>query len=431
MISNKTPNRLIAPDVDNQHKIALIEPEKIVLKNGTQLFLFPDNSREAMRMDMVFDAGSAFQDKKLAASTTIGMLREGSKKFTAGALNMRIDYHGAYLDLQNTKDHGYLTLYCLEKSLPALLPLIQDMLTQAVFKERNFKIYNKRQMQEFQLSSQKAKHLANRLYTANLYGAESVYGQIACESDFDALTTTDLKAFYGKHFQPANTKIILSGPVSQKTIHQIESWFGDIENTLLPTDFVQNTLFQPKLLFKKKSGALQSAIMMGKPVMLRTHKDYFGFLVLNTILGGYFGSRLMANIREDKGYTYGIHSMVSPMRKASGFTIASEVGTDVTKAALDEIKLELLRLIENPVKDEELRLVKNYLNGTYLRSLDGAYSQADKFRITLDLDGRMDYYTRSLDAINAIGATELRDLAERYLNPDEMLTVVVGDKEVE
>jgi len=235
-----------------------------------------------------------------------------------------------------------------------------------------------------------------------------------------------------KYYNPAHCSIIICGPVNDKTIQTIEKHLGDnwSSQTANPMNAIElkqgiGTFFVPK------EGSLQSAIRMGRLVMPRKHPDYFGFLVLNTLFGGYFGSRLMSNIREDKGYTYGIHSQVTPYKYGSSWVIATEVGAAVTRQTLQEIKHEMRRLQEEIVENEELELVKNYLHGTYLRALDGVFNQSERFRGILDSELGMQYFYNSLQAVQKMDANRLQQLAQQYLKPDEMLTVVVGAEPIE
>ncbi|PKP51708.1 MAG: hypothetical protein CVT92_12090 [Bacteroidetes bacterium HGW-Bacteroidetes-1] len=425
------PVRLHAPSVITASSINLNEPQCIVLPNGIPVYSFPDLSQQALRFDLILDAGSAIQQKLLVASTTASMIKEGSTKYSATSIHKRIDYHGAYLDTQSTRDYTSISLFCLAKSLQYLLPILESILKEPLFKQRDFDVFNLRQKEQFLVSNQKNKHVANRIYTKKLYGEGTPYGQVAEENDFDKLQTSDLKSYHSQHFHPANCSIIISGPVNEKTLKEIEQYFGDQWSLKKKqTDFEQNTLFNPGLHQVDKPGSLQSAIMMGKPMIHRTHPDYFGVLVMNTILGGYFGSRLMANIREDKGYTYGIHSQIAPLRKTSSFMISTEVGTSATKNTLAEINNELNRMRTELVGEDELNLVKNYLAGSYMRGLDGVYNQAEKFRATLDNQLGMAYFANSLKAISSATSEEIKELAVKYLDPDSMLTVVVGNLEV-
>ncbi|MBS4062199.1 MAG: insulinase family protein [Bacteroidetes bacterium] len=423
-----TLERFKAPALKTAASFVLSEPPCMVLPNGIPVYTFNDQSQETLRFDLIINAGSALQQKKLVANSTINMLREGSTRYTAGNINAKIDYHGAYIDLQSSKDIAWMSVFCLGKSLPLLMPLIESMLKNPSFRQREFRMYNRRQKQDFIVSSRKNKQIAFRIFNEKLFGIDTPYGQTAAIEDFDKLSTSDLAQFHAKHFLPANCTIIMSGQINDKIIQTIEKHFGDNwSNAELQTDFIQETHFKSGLHQIQKPDSLQTSIMMGRPVMQRSHPDYFGFLFLNTILGGYFGSRLMNNIREDKGFTYGIHSQVMPYRKACGFLISTEVGTEVTENTLEEIKKELFRMQNELVDAEEMALVRNYLNGTYLRALDGVFNQAEKFRTTLDNKLGMEYFANSLKAINAVTAEEIKALAVKYLSPDDMLTVLVGN----
>ncbi|MDO8899712.1 MAG: hypothetical protein Q7V19_18825, partial [Bacteroidales bacterium] len=192
MTEISTLERFKAPELKTAASLMLSEPPCMVLPNGIPVYTFNDQSQEALRFDLLINAGSGFQQKKLVAGSTIKMLREGSKRFTAGNINAKIDYHGAYLDLQSSKDIAWMSLYCLGKSLPLLMPLIESMLKNPSFRHREFRMFNRRQKQEFIVSSRKNKHLASRIFNEKLFGTDTPYGQTAAVEDFDKLATSDL-----------------------------------------------------------------------------------------------------------------------------------------------------------------------------------------------------------------------------------------------
>lgn len=171
---------------------------------------------------------------------------------------------------------------------------------------------------------------------------------------------------------------------------------------------------------------MQSAIRLGGIMFNRSHPDFAGMKVLNTILGGYFGSRLMNNLREDKGYTYGIGSSVVTLQKGGYFVISGEVGAAVTKDALSEIKNELVRLCNEPVGESELSLVRSYLTGEMLRAVDGPFAQADLYRELIENDLGISHFETLIDTVQTINASQLQDLAIGYLNPEDLYTLVVG-----
>ena len=192
-----------------------------------------------------------------------------------------------------------------------------------------------------------------------------------------------------------------------------------------------------QFVFEKKPGkdyylerpdALQSAIRLGQISVNRSHPDFVGIQVLSTILGGYFGSRLMANIREDKGYTYGIGAGLSAFKHTGCFVIASEVGVAVCEAALEEIRKEMTLLQQEPVSAEELDLVRNYILGSFLGSLENTLSHADKFKNIYFSGLGYDYYDRYIKTVKSITSDTLQGLAQQYFNFDDMQRVVVGKK---
>ena len=424
-------DRTKAPSLEKSVSLSLSEPRKMLLTNGMPLFIFDSPIHPAVRIDIIFDAGSIWQCKKLVADTTIKMLKEGTASYSAGAIASKTDYYGAFFDLTASKDTSWISLYSLKNHLPKLLPILKSMLTEASFRNRDFKLKNSRQKQAFITNSQKPKKIATMAYNELIFGANTAYGQTAHETDFDLLNNQDLMQFYQQQFHPQNAYMIISGAADENDIQLINKELGSQwrqgtgEKTMLP---IQND-FEPGYTHILHKNALQSAIMMGKPLMSRQSPDYIPFLLLNTLLGGYFGSRLMTNIREDKGYTYGISSQVMPMRHATAFTISTQTGAAVTQATLKEIYHELNRLRNETVSADELDLVKNYLNGSYLRALDGVFNQAERFRSAYDSGLTMQFYIESLKRIQETTADELRALAIKYLDPNSMRTVVVGDEQ--
>jgi zinc protease len=189
------------------------------------------------------------------------------------------------------------------------------------------------------------------------------------------------------------------------------------------------TTSKAEKVYEEKEGAIQSGIRIGKVLDVRFGTDeFFQLQILNTILGGYFGSRLMSNIREDKGYTYGIGSAIASMEDAMFFFISTEVGADVTNAALIEVYFELNRLRDELVSEEELVMVKNYILGSMLKSSDGPFSMADKYKSVYLKGEDLSFYDRYISMINNVTSEKLLDVAKKYFDPKEMLEVVVGKK---
>jgi predicted Zn-dependent peptidase len=158
----------------------------------------------------------------------------------------------------------------------------------------------------------------------------------------------------------------------------------------------------------------------------RKHPDFIPFTILNTVLGEYFGSRLMSNLREDKGYTYGVNSMVSEYQNIGYFLIATDVAAEHVDSALKEIRFEIEKLQTELIEQEELDLVKNYLLGQLLKSADGPYAMTDLYVHLQSFGLEVDYYNRYIHEINEITSEELQDCAKKYLNWDDLTIVTAG-----
>ena len=425
------PDRSSVPEHGKPATLVMTEPGVTMFDNGIEAYLIEAGDEEVTRIDIVIDAGSAFQLKRLVASTVGKMLREGTAGFSSIEIAEKLDYFGAHFDDHVTKDSAILTLFSLTKHLDELLPLIGEMISTAEFHEEELNIYIDRQRQEFLVNSEKVRYTAMLEFNRMVYGRESAYGKIVQLDDFDKLNRNDLVEFYNGRYSPQNTYVIISGKINEKVIELTNKYFGNgwqhNSTNQNKIDFIAESETVEK--FIKKEDALQSAIRVGRLIINKTHPDYNRFILLNTILGGYFGSRLMSNLREDKGYTYGISSYLSNYIHGGSFNIAADVNEKYTQAALGEIFKEIKRLRKQKVDNEELQLVKNYIYGTFLRNFDGPFALAERYRSARDFGLTFDYYKKSLDEILKINADDLLETAEKYLDPDEMIRLVVGSME--
>ncbi|MNR03395.1 Peptidase M16 inactive domain protein [compost metagenome] len=222
---------------------------------------------------------------------------------------------------------------------------------------------------------------------------------------------------------------MVSGKFDTAGFNLLDSSFGyDWEKSEVVKNSFSFSVTDKQFVYKEKPEALQSAIRIGQLAINRKHKDFSGLQILNTVLGGYFGSRLMANIREDKGYTYGIGSGISSLQQAGYLFISTEVGADVCGAALTEIYKEIDLLKTTLIGEDELNLVRNYMLGSMLGSLENVFSHADKFKNIYFSGLDYDYYSRYIETVKTITAEELLALANKYFTTESFTEVVIGKK---
>lgn len=423
------PNRTKIPEHGKPGELVLNEPEVILLDNGIKTYMIKTGDEEITRIDIVVEAGTAFQKKRLVASSVGDLLKEGTENYSSEEIATRFDECGAYFETSTSKDSTILTLFTLSRHLPALLPMIGDMLTNAKFHAEELSIHIERKRQEYLVNSEKVKYMAMLEFNQLIFGENAAYGQILKHEDFDKVNHDDLVSFYHSRYNPDKAYIIISGLINDDILslvnHNLGNGWRKGESSHQDIVFVGKHAEKQK--FISKEGALQSAIRIGRPIVRKTHPDYNKFILLNTVLGGYFGSRLMSNLREDKGYTYGINSFLANYIHGGFFGIATEVNAKSTRLALNEIYHELKKIKEKKVGKQELQLVKNYIYGAFLRNFDGPFDLADRFQSIQGFGLQLDFYRKSLDEIMQITAGELQDTANQYLDEKDMVTLVVGN----
>ncbi len=421
-------NRTTAPAYKKIEEIKFIEPELKTLSNGLELIIFKTGSQEIVKIEMIFEAGAMFQEKALCASTTSSMLQEGSKKFTAEEIAEKLDFYGSHLSLTIDKDYAKATLFSLVKHLDKGLEILADLIINPTFPQEKLDRYLSKKLQSFKLDMEKVKDIATRKFTQELFGKEHPYGQVVKESDFTKVTRDDLIDFHQKNYQPQTCKMIVAGQFGDNALSSIEQFFSTWTNDSKPNTTVKFSapkVSETNFLIEKKD-AMQSGLRLGKILFNREHEDYARMQVVNTLLGGYFGSRLMKNIREDKGYTYGIGSALISQKETGYLTIVSEVNADVSGQTIEEIKKEIKILQTELVGEEELAKVKSYMLGRLLRAVDGPFALSETF-LNVHLHG-MDwkYYQDYMKTIREITAKEIMELSNRYLQEDSLIKVIAG-----
>lgn len=423
-------DRQIAPAFKTIDKIDIIRANKQKLNNGIDFFSIDAGSQEITKIEFIFKAGMYFQSSPLIASTANTLIESGTKSFTANEISDGVDFFGSFLELEVGQDFATVTLYSLNKYLDKSLKFIEEVLKFPTFPEDEFKIHITNKKQKHQINSQKVDILARRKFSELLFGEKHPYGVQVSDSDFERVNVEEIKTFFNNHYHSGNCTIIASGHLPKDIITTLNTFFGNstwgnTNGKIGSNNILLQTTTQTKH-FVERPDAIQSAIKVGRLLFNKTNPDYFKFQVLNTILGGYFGSRLMANIREDKGYTYGIGSGIASFVNGGYFAVSTEVGADVTKQTLEEIYKEIGILRKDLVSDNELETVRNYILGHFLRSVDGPFSLADKFKSIWEFGLDYSYFENYFDAVKNVTPKEIRDLANKYLKEEDMIECVVG-----
>ena len=423
-------NRTIQPIVNPIEHIDIIQAKKRMLSNGIPVYFVDAGSQEVVKIDFVFEAGAWFQPGNLVASLCSSMLEEGSTGYSAAQIAERFDFYGSYIQMMVDQNYGYVNIVSLSKHLPAILEMTENMIKHPMFPQYELDVMIDKSKHKFLLENEKVRTLCQKKFTQVMFGNAHPYAIKNRLEDFDHITREVLMQFYQSYYHSANCRIILAGKVDESVLNLLEMHFGG-------TDWQRNAIKEPefavlsdphKYHFVEKADGMQSAVRMGKLWVNKSHPDYHALSVLVTILGGYFGSRLMANIREEKGYTYGIGSFVLSLKHASYLIISTEVGNEYLEPTLKEISIEMKRLQTELVSDDELETVKSYLLGEFLRDFDGPFALAGSFKAINDFGLDYSFYDHYLIVLRSLTSHELMRLAQQYLDPNDCYTVVAGHK---
>ncbi len=416
-----------APELREITKISLHEPIRHQLDNGIPLYEVHMGTQALLKLDIIFFAGRWYESHPLVARATALLLKEGTQQKSSAEIAEIVDFYGGSLKTGGNLDTATLSLFCLNKHFDKLLTLVHEILTKPVFPQKELDNYTRTAKMNLEIEQTKNDIVAYREVTAAMYGDNHPYGYNSTAADYDRLKREDLVNHFHQNYHAGNCQIILSGKTSETQVQRINGLLGNKfplgekrSITHVPTPYPNKKI---KLTIPN---SVQTAIRIGRVLPSRKHPDYFGLLLLNTLLGGYFGSRLMSNIREDKGYTYGIYSTIDNMLSGNYFYIATETGSEVTAPALEEIYKELKRLREEPASSEELEKLRNYLLGTLLTSMDGPFNIARLVKTLVLENLNPSFFQDFIQAIKTIQPKDLQALAQKYLQEEDLYEILVS-----
>lgn len=430
MISTQNPVKgSIRPcDIDRRPLL----PQRYTMRNGKIVNYFADNSVGLVKMDFIFEAGTSLQDRPLQAAAAINLVTEGTRSRSAREIAEFFDFRGIIVEKSNDEVSSTLTVYAAPRYMDELVPLLYELLHEPAYDEAELEVFVARQRQKLMVNLQRTSYVARKRWCECVYGSGHPLGRFAVPSDFDGLSAAVVRDYHRRWLTPSRMDIVLGGAVSEVVLAALDRSFGGdaveaVERTVLPQVEPQ----APGLQRVVVADAVQASLRVGRLLPLRwDDRRYAEFMVLSVALGGYFGSRLMSNIREDKGYTYGINAMTHIDRGSLDFFVVTDVAADKADAALEEIWNEMQRLRNEPIMADELELVRTCMLGDFMRSVDGVFERSERFcqQMTSGVDERFtDNYMSVLEP-GAVSGSRLQQLAFDLLDPSAMVAVNCGNK---
>ncbi len=421
-------NRKKAPQYYNIQPLVFSNIDTCKLDNGITTYYLNGGSQELVRLEFVYPAGSRYSQQPLVAPFTSMMLHEGTLLQQAQQIAEGFDFYGAHFIPSTEKDNAFVGLLTLNKHIEKTFGLLADVITNSIFPQQRLDSLRARRLQNFLIESEKTSFLAREYFYQNLFGSSHYYGTANKTEFYNQIDVNTLKQFYNNNYRNTAPQLIVSGYITDNVKHAVNKYFGQIGFNNLPG--AKTTLPQVTSNFSlqviNKPDAVQSSLRCGFLTVNKQHPDYLGLKVLSTILGGYFGSRLMKNVREDKGLTYGIHAIQVSLYDAGYMIIGADVKSQNTRQAVDEIIIEIDKLKNTPVSTDELSLVQNFMMGDMLQMFDGPFAKAESFKNVVQYNFDFSYYQKMQQTILSITPGQLLQLANKYYNTDKMVKVVAG-----
>ncbi|MFN8335245.1 MAG: pitrilysin family protein [Cyclobacteriaceae bacterium] len=417
-------DRTVQPAFQKSTAFDLIRPETIALKNGVPVIVVRGGDQAVAKIEFVFDAGKWDEPQPGVSYFTAHLLQKGTASRNSYEISNEAEKRGIHFEVSPGHDFTSLALFGLTKNIGEIFELTREIITAPVFPQYELDQMRAIYTQSLKINLEKTSYIASLELRKKLFGSEHPYGRDAGPDEISALDRDWLLNFHRVRF--GNFRIICSGKITDELLRSLISYFETVDlHTAEPKTF-EAAITTVSSDFIEKESSVQSSLRLGRKAVDRLHPDYAAVLLLNHIFGGYFGSRLMKNIREEKGLTYGISSSVAALKRASYITVGTDVNKENREIAMQEIKNEMTALCDVAVRKNELEIARNHFIGSLQSEITTPFAHADKIKNLALFGLPADYYQQLIYKIDALTAADLQQAAKTYLSPQSFTTVAVG-----
>lgn len=403
------------------------------LSNGLKVYIVENHEQPIISTSLHLRGGSILDpaEHQGLASVTADMLTKGTMNRSALQIADEIDFVGGSLSSHASWDSMSVTTTTLTRFHTTGLDLLADVLLRPTFPEEELDRAKLQRLASLKQAKADAGYLADTVFTKIVF-PNHPYGQQASgtEASIPSISRDNILKFYERHFGPNNGFVVAAGDVNvEEYIALLENLLGGWTNRAQGISEHRSQPMQERMRIGivEKSGAVQSALRLGHTGIPRKSEDYIPLYVLNMLLGGYFNSRINLNLREKHGFTYGARSYFDTRVEAGPFVVSTEVSTQVTVRAIEETLSELRRIVLDPVTEEELTMVKNYVIGSFPLQIETPQQVASRIAMIILYDLEKDYFDTYRARVAALTEIELLQAAKKYLQPEKLTIVVGGD----
>ncbi|MEX1240595.1 MAG: pitrilysin family protein [Cyclobacteriaceae bacterium] len=389
-----------------------------------RLFFVPGGFQDVVKIEFIIEAGRWFEEKLGAAYFTSQLLSKGTQRKNSFEIARLFDQYGAHLEVSPGLDFVSISLHALTKNLAPVLELLVEILSVPTFPEKELTQTQAVYVQNLKVNNEKTSFVSSRVFRKNLFGEHHPYGSEVDENDVDKVDVNDLQHHFGEFFHSA--RVFVSGKIETPHKNLMVDTLRQLPEGKSHPSISHSIVAKPGHQQVKKGESVQASIRMGKRSLLRSHPDYVSVLFASHILGGYFGSRLMKNIREEKGLTYGISASIHGLRNDSFLVVGADVNKENVRLTFDEVRKELRALRTTIISPGELETTRNHFIGSLQSEMTTPFAHAEKIK-TINLFGlQQDHYQRMITRIDNITPSEIAAVCERYFHEDTFYEVAVG-----
>lgn len=417
------------PLVKDFEQMTFKMPRLIETERGIPLYLYTGSVQDVSRVDLIFSSGTYHEPAPLVAQAAAEALVEASQKKSYDRVSELFDFYGGWVRKTVSLHYTIFTLYSPNRTYKKLLPLFFEVITTPRFSKRDLERFKRQGAESLKVAQKKVESISSTIFKQQMFG-EHPYGVTPKVEDYEALQIEEVKQYARERYVAEKCKVLLSGDVNDEMLNLLVENIRKINSSDEIVSHLHSiNIGSPQgMVVEDVKNALQSSVRIGARTINRNNDNYMNLHILNSALGGYFGSRLNKNIREEKGYTYGINSWLIGLPDAAYFTISTHTATHFTKPLIEEVRKEIEKIKSTPITNQEMHSLKGYLLGDFARMFDNSFTLADNFIAILTNGVPLNYYDTRIEYINNATPEVLLQTAQNYLPSfEDMLLVVAGN----
>ncbi len=421
-------DRKTAPKIRGFGKLNIPCPRKIVLDNGIPLTILDNGSQEVNRISLIWDGGICETKHPSIASLTANLMREGTNLHNGAEIAEAFEFNGAWIKSNIHSHHSSIVIHSLNSRTENVLPILAETIISPNFPEQATSVLREKMARAAELDLEKVEFHSSLSNRKLLFGEKHPLSNNDTASEIRGISTLDIIDFHNKIYCTNTCGIYIAGRITPELEDLINKHFGQFNK---PNGCQLNIIhFSPSATKEQiinRPGALQSSLRLSIPTIDRQHPDYADLRIAIMALGGYFGSRLMANIREDKGYTYGISASLLGYKEGGIMCIATQCDNQYVKVLIEEVKKEISRMMTSDFSDDELSILKHYAMTQLASSLDSPFTIMDYYENTRIASTPSDYFEAQINAINNITSEKIAQLTKNHLQLENLYISIAGD----